>query len=179
MGGLVGIDFRSQQAAFKSINFTFCTTAFVANGGFTALIQNATFEKVGLCADITNGSLGNLVMLDCNADTSGPAVKLRQPVQGVTSRNNQVAIQNLTWTNSINPLVIDDSPDAFQQPLLPTAAHVDTWLFGNVQPGVFRIVETTTTPPKALLGSDGKFLAKAQPKYDAVTADQVVNVKAV
>ena len=39
IGGLLGIDYRSQQASFKGINFKYCTTAFAAKGGYAVLIQ--------------------------------------------------------------------------------------------------------------------------------------------
>ena len=116
------------------------------------------------------------MLLDCTAISSGPTVKLRQSQQTDSSRNNQVAFQNLTTVNSTNPVAIDD----YGNTLVPSQPHVDTWLWGNVQPGVFQNgLWTTTSPPRALLDPKAQLFTKAQPEYDSVPADQVVNIKSV
>ena len=171
-GGSVGINNANQQVNFKNIYFKYCTTAFVGTGGFTVLLQSATFDTCGTGGQMTN-NLGCLVLVDCISINSGPTVNL-QP-SGPSWRNNQIVIENLT-SDSSNPVAVDSGGSQ----LLGPTNHVDTWVYGNADPGWYQpgtAYATQRTP--CLLGSNGKFFAKLQPTYASLSAVDVVNVKAV
>lgn len=171
-GGAVGIDNSNQQVNFKNISFKYCTIAFTGTGGFTALLQGATFETCGLGAQMT-ASLGCLVLLDCTSLNSGPTVKL-QP-SDPSWRNNQVVIENLT-SDSANSVVVD----AGGSQLLGPTTHVDTWVFGNAEPGWYQPgTAYATQRAPSLLTSSGQFFTKLQPTYATLGTADIVNVKAV
>lgn len=171
-GGSIGINNSNQQVNFKNIYFKYCTTAFVGTGGFTALLQNATFETCGTGAQMTN-SLGCLVLLDCISINSGQTVTLQPST--ASWRNNQVVIQNLT-TDQANPIVVV----AGGATLLGRVSSVDTWVHGNAEPGWYQDgTGYTTERAPGLLSSDGKFFTKPQPTYAGISASDVVNVKDV
>jgi glucan 1,3-beta-glucosidase len=171
-GGAVGINSSNQQVNFKNIYFKQCTAAFVGTGGFTALLQGTTFETCGVGAQMTN-TLGCIVLLDCNSINSGPTVVL-QP-SGPSWRNNQVVIENLT-TDQANPVVVV----AGGPPLLGPSKTIDTWVYGNAEPGWYKSgTGYTTQRARALLNPVGKFFTKLQPTYAGTIFSDVVNVKAV
>jgi glucan 1,3-beta-glucosidase len=171
-GGAVGIGTSNQQVNLKNIYFKNCTTAFLGSGGFTALLQGATFETCGAGAQMTN-TLGCVVLLDCNSINSGPTVVL-QPTDP-SWRNNQVVIENLT-TDQANPVVVI----AGGPPLLGPSRTIDTWVYGNAEPGWYQAgTSYATQRTSALLSSDGKFFTKIQPIYAGVSASNIVNVKTV
>ena len=171
-GGYIGITNSNQQVNFKNIYFKYCTTAFVGSGGFTALLQGATFETCGAGAQMTD-SLGCLVLLDCVSINSGPTVKL-QP-SDPSWRNNQVVIENLTSDGS-NPAVVI----AGGAPLVGPENVIETWVWGNAEPGWYQSgTSYSTQRSPGLLNSDGRFFTKQQPTYAGVDPFDFVNVKAV
>ena len=172
LGGAVGINNSNQQVNFKNIYFKYCTTAFLGNGGFTTLLQGATFDTCGEGANMTN-TLGCIVLIDCTSVESGPTVVL-QP-SDPSWRNNQVVIENLI-TDQANPVVVISGGP----PLLGPSEAVDTWVYGNTEPGWFQTgTSYTTQRVSVLLNSDRKYFVKAQPTYAGFSSSDFVNVKAV
>lgn len=55
----------------------------------------------------------------------------------------------------------------------------DTWIWGNVDPGIFQAGKIIKTARSGALLANGKIFTKAQPTYKELTKDEVVNVKAV
>lgn len=178
-GGEFGIVSSNQQVNFKNIYFKDCQTAFSAAGGFTNLIQGATFDTCGLGVDISSKSLASLVLLDSSSINSGPVVKFRDSSNDSGDRNNQIVIENLSHDNS-NPIAIDSAGNE----KLKATANIDTWVWGNVQPGqgepgAYQSGTAYNTQRPSSLLVDGKYFTKAQPTYDEYTTDQFVNVKSV
>ncbi len=176
VGGAVGIRNSNQQVLFKSISFQSCTTALQIKGGFTSVVQGATFDTCGLGIDATGGgAFGSLVVLDSNSINSGPVVKFHDSSNSNGDRNNQVVIENLSFSGN-NPIAID----ANGQTKLANSPSVDTWVFGNVTPGGFQAGQSSTTSRSgSLLGGNGNFFTLPQPTYKEFASDQFVNVKAV
>lgn len=176
---------------FKNISFQFCRTALAFGGGFTAVIQGAIFDTCGLGVDVTGGGqLGSVIILDSTSINSGPVVKFRDTSRDSGPRNNQIVLENLSHAGN-NPVAIAADGSVRLQRINP----LDTWLWGNVDPGIFRTGQTLrfvisdtweaerslanrTTRSTSLL-SNGKFFTKPQPTYKGSTKDQIVNVKAV
>lgn len=173
-GGKVGIKNSNQQVNFKNIYFKYCTTAFDASGGHTALLQGATFDTVGLGIDMTSNGLGSLVLLDSKSTNAGTVVKFHDSSNDGGNRNSQIVIQNLVHDTG-NAIAVDSNNNV----KLAAADKIDTWVWGNVTPGQYTSgTNLTTSPPDALL-SGGKFFTRAQPTYAEYASDQIVNVKAV
>ncbi|PQE14044.1 glucan endo-13-beta-glucosidase protein [Rutstroemia sp. NJR-2017a BBW] len=175
-GGAIGIQNSNQQVNFKNIYFKYCRTAYAATGGFTSLLQNVVFDTCGLGIDLTQGNAnaGNVVLLDSISTNSGTTVKfIESSTQG--PRNNQVVIQNLIHDTS-NPIAVNSNG----QTKLAAASSINTWIWGNAVPGGFQYGQSyTTTRPKALLDSSGKFFTKTAPSYANYAIDQFINVKNV
>jgi hypothetical protein len=170
----VGIKNSNQQVNFKNIYFKYCTTAFEASGGHTALLQGATFDTCGFGIDMTSNSLGSMVLLDSSSINSGTVVKFHDSSNDGGNRNSQLLIQNLSH-NTNNAIAVDSNGNV----KLAAVSHVDTWVWGNVTPGQYETgTSFTTTRPAALL-ADNKYFTKSQPTYAEYGSDQVVNVKAV
>ena len=175
VGGAVGIRNGNQQVNFKNISFQHCTTALAFTGGFTALIQGATFDTCGLGIDAIGGNqLGSVIILDSTSVNSGPTIKFRDSSRDNGPRNNQVIIENLSHLG-VNPVAVAADGSIRLQSIDPS----DTWIWGNLDPGNFQTGKTLRIARSAKLLSDGKFFTKAQPTYTEFTNDQIVNVKAV
>ncbi|KAB8275601.1 pectate lyase superfamily protein-domain-containing protein [Aspergillus minisclerotigenes] len=173
-GGAVGIRNSNQQVNFKNISFKYCTTAFEAAGGHTALLQGATFETCGTGINMTSNSLGSLVLLDSSSINSGPVVRFHDSSNDSGNRNSQILIQNLSHDNS-NAIAVDSKGNI----KLDAVSHVDTWVWGNVTPGQYESgTSLSTSRPDALLANN-KYFTRAQPTYAEYSNDQIVNVKAV
>ena len=173
-GGKVGIKNSNQQVNFKNIYFKYCTTAFQASGGHTALLQGATFDTVGYGIDMTSNGLGSLVLLDSKSTNSGTVVKFHDSSNDSGNRNSQIVIQNLVH-DTANAIAVDSNNNV----KLAAADKIDTWVWGNVTPGQYTTGTSITTSRPDVLLSGGKFFTRAQPTYAEYAADQVVNVKAV
>ena len=89
-------------------------------------------------------------------------------------RNNQVVIENLSHDGS-NPIAIDTNGNT----KLGSTSKIDTWVWGNVDPGNYQTGKTLGTSRSPSLLSNGKYFTMAQPTYGQYAADQFVNVKAV
>jgi glucan 1,3-beta-glucosidase len=146
----------------------------LASGGFTNLLQGATFDTCGLGVDISSGGLASLVLLDSSSINSGPVVKFRDSSNDSGGRNNQIVIENLAHDNS-NSIVIDSNGNE----KLKATANIDTWVWGNVEPGTYQTGTAFQAQRQTSLLLDGKYFTKAQPTYDGYTVDQFVNVKSV
>lgn len=175
IGGVIGIRNSNQQVNFKNISFQYCTTALVAKGGFTMVVQGAKFDTCGLGVDISGaGGFGSVVILDSNSVNAGPVVKFHDSSNDSGNRNNQVVIENLSVSGS-NPIAIDANGNT----KLPNAASIDTWVYGNETPGGYHAGDSLTTPRSGSLLVNGKFFTMPQPTYAEYASDQFVNVKAV
>lgn len=173
-GGKVGIKNSNQQVNFKNIYFKYCTTAFEASGGHTALLQGATFDTVGLGIDMSSNSLGSMVLLDSKSTNSGTVVKFHDSSNDGGKRNSQILIQNLVHDTN-NPIAVDSNNNE----KLASADSVDTWVWGNLTPGQYETgTKFSTSRPDVLL-SNGKYFTRAQPTYAEYASDQIVNVKSV
>jgi glucan 1,3-beta-glucosidase len=174
-GGAVGIQNNNQQVIFKNIYFKYCTTAYVAAGGFNSLLQGVTFDTcgVGIVATATPGH-GDVILLDSESKNSGNTVVFRDSSNDSGDRNNQIVIQNLKHDTN-NPIAVKSTG----QVVLAAQATVTTWVWGNAVPGQY---QTGTTYPNtrapSLLDTSGKFFMKDAPTYAGYAADQIVNVKA-
>ncbi|KAL8849242.1 MAG: hypothetical protein Q9221_005772 [Calogaya cf. arnoldii] len=173
-GGAIGISNANQQILFKDISFKRCITALRQAGGWTAVVQGATIEDCSIGVDITGGSVASLIIIDSTLINSGCMVKFRDSSKDNGDRNHQIILENLDITGT-NPVAIgnDDSVK------LSNRKHVDTWIWGNVNPGVYQTGKTMTTKRSPGLLSNGRFFTMRQPTYQKYTNDQVVNVKAV
>lgn len=173
-GGKVGINNSNQQVNFKNIYFKASTTAFSASGGWSALLQGATFDTVGTGVDMTSNGAGSVVLLDVNSTNSGTVVKFYDSSNDSGKRNSQIVIQNL-----VHDTTNDIAADSNNNVKLAATEKVDTWVWGNVTPGQYETGSNfTTSRPDALL-SNGKYFTRSQPTYAEYAADQVVNVKDV
>ncbi|KAJ5226058.1 hypothetical protein N7468_007283 [Penicillium chermesinum] len=173
-GGKVGIKNSNQQVNFKNIYFKDCTTAFEATGGWTALLQGATFDTVGLGIDMSGNRLGSVVLLDSNSTNSGTVVKFHDSSNDSGNRNSQIVIQNLVH-DTTNDIAVDSNNNV----KLAATDKVDTWVWGNVTPGQYETGSNFTTSRPDVLLSNGKYFTRAQPTYAEYASDQVVNVKSV
>lgn len=174
-GGAVGIRNKNQQVNFKNVSFKFCTTALAQSGGFTVVLQGATVDTCALGVDATGaGQLGAVVILDSTSINSGPMIKFHDSSNDGGDRRDHITIENLSFTGS-NPVAIDSNGAV----KLASIGNIDTWIWGNVNPGTYQTGKTLTTDRSPGLLSNGKFFTMAQPTYKEYTADQVVNVKAV
>ena len=151
VGGAVGIRNKNQQVNFKNISFRYCTTALAFGGGFTAVIQGASFDTCGLGVDATGaGQLGSVIILDSTSVNSGPTIKFRDTSRDSGPRNNQVVIENLSHSGN-NPVAIAADGSTRLQRISP----LDTWLWGNVEPGTFRTGQTLRLVVKETFWMDG------------------------
>lgn len=173
-GGNVGINNSNQQVNFKNVYFKGCTTAFNANGGWSALLQGATFDTVGLGIDMSSNSAGSVVLLDSNSTNSGTVVKFHDSSNDDGKRNSQLVIQNLVH-DTTSAIAVDSNNGV----KLAATDKVDTWVWGNVTPGQYETGSNFTTNRPEVLLANGKYFTRAQPTYAEYAADQVVNVKAV
>lgn len=173
-GGAVGIKNSNQQVNFKNISFKYCTTAFQATGGHTALLQGATFDTCGFGIDMTGNGLGSLVLLDSSSVNSGIVVKFHDSSNDGGNRNSQILIQNLAH-NTNNAIAVDSKGNV----KLGAVSHVDTWVWGNVTPGQYESGTSFSTSRPDILLAGNKYFTKAQPTYAEYGIDQIVNVKAV
>ena len=174
-GGAVGIRNSNQQVNIKNVSFKYCTTAISFPGAHTAVIQGATFNTCGLGIDAsTRSQLGSIAILDSVSTNSGPVVKFYDSSNDSGDRNNQIIIENLSQSGS-NPIAIDSNGNT----KLASSATVDTWIWGNADPGNYQTGHIYTTSRSANLLSGGKFFTMAQPTYAQYASDQIVNVKLV
>ena len=136
---------------FKNISFQFCRTALTFGGGFTAVIQGARFDTCGLGVDATAaGQLGSVVVLDSTSINSGPVVKFRDTSRDNGPRNNQIVLENISHAGN-NPVAIAADGGVRLQRISP----LDTWIWGNVDPGAFQTGQTLRFVP------NGQFRDKA------------------
>ncbi|KFY68822.1 hypothetical protein V496_00777 [Pseudogymnoascus sp. VKM F-4515 (FW-2607)] len=174
-GGAIGIQNSNQQVNFKNIYFNRSSTAYAATGGWTSLLQGVTFDTCGRGVDLTKaGNAGSLVLLDSKSTNSGPVIKFADSSNSNGDRNNQIVIENLEH-DTTNPIAIkaDDTV------ALEAADTIDTWVWGNADPGGYQTgTQYKTIRPDALL-KDGKYFTKEAPTYGEFASDQIVNVKSV
>ncbi|KAL8626631.1 hypothetical protein Q9189_007672 [Teloschistes chrysophthalmus] len=174
-GGAVGIRNNNQQVLFKNISFKYCSTALAQSGGFVVVLQGAKIDTCGLGVDTSGaGQLGSVVILDSTSVNSGPMIKFFDSSHSNGDRKDQIVIENLSFSGS-NPVAI--GMDGAVK--LQNMNNVDTWIWGNVSPGVYQIGKTVTTKRSPQLLSNGKFFTKAQPTYADWTSDKIVNIRAV
>lgn len=175
VGGAVGIRNSNQQVLFKSISFSKCTTGLSLTGGFVAVIQNAIFDTCGLGINGGNGGPpGSIIILDSTSRNSGPVIRYHDSSNDSGDRNNQIVIENLSHDGA-NPIAVDTNGNT----KLGSSSKIDTWVWGNVDPGNFQTGKTLGTPRGSSLLSNGKYFTMTQPTYGEYAADQFVNVKAV
>lgn len=173
-GGKVGIQNSNQQVNFKNIYFKYCTTAYLAAGGFNSLLQGATFDTCGVGINSTSGH-GDVILLDSESKNSGSTVVFRDTSNDSGRRNNQVVIQNLKHDTTNAIAVTSDN-----RVVLAAKSTVDTWVWGNAVPGQYQKGQSyDNTRSQALLDDAGKFFMKDAPTYAGYDKDQIVNVKAV
>jgi glucan 1,3-beta-glucosidase len=133
-----------------------------------------TFDTCGLGVDLTKGDAGSFVLLDSKSTNSGPAIKFTDLSNNSGNRNNQIVIENLQHDTQ-NPIVIksDDSV------ALEAVDTVDTWVWGNADPGNYQTGTQYTTVRSDSLLKDENYFTKDTPTYGQYASDQIVNVKAV
>ncbi|CAL5866717.1 uncharacterized protein PFLUO_LOCUS927 [Penicillium psychrofluorescens] len=173
-GGAIGIKNSNQQVNFKNIYFKSCGTAFDAAGGWTVLIQGAIFNDCGTGINMTENSLGSLVLLDSTSMNSGPVIRFYDSSNDPGGRNNQFTIQNLAHDTD-GPIAVDAEGNV----RLPATRHVDTWNWGTIAPGRYQTGGSWSTTRSESLLVDGKYFTKMQPTYGDFNSDQIVNVKTV
>ncbi|KAL8635578.1 MAG: hypothetical protein Q9228_006943, partial [Teloschistes exilis] len=172
-GGAVGIRNNNQQVLFKDISFKYCTTALAQSGGFVVVLQGARIDTCGLGVDTSGaGQLGSVVILDSNSVNSGPMIKFFDSSNSSGDRKDQIVIENLSFSGN-NPVAIGMDGTV----KLQNMKNVDTWIWGNVSPGVYQTGKTVTTKRSPQLLSNGKFFTKAQPTYADWTSDKIVNIR--
>ncbi|KAJ5101342.1 Pectin lyase fold/virulence factor [Penicillium alfredii] len=174
IGGATGIRNSNQQVNFKNIYFKSCGTGFDAAGGWSVLLQSATFDSCGTGISMTDNGLGSLVLLDSDSTNSGPVVRFHDSSHDTGNQNSQFLIQNLAH----------DSPSAIAVDIqgntrLAATPHVDTWVWGTVVPGKYETGSGWSTKRPESLLSDGKFFIKPQPTYAEYSGTDVINVKTV
>ncbi|KAJ6138710.1 hypothetical protein N7471_005196 [Penicillium samsonianum] len=173
-GGAIGIKNSNQQVNFKNIYFQSCGTAFSAAGGWTVLLQQATFDSCGTGIDMTGNGLGSLVLLDSTSTNTGPVIRFYDSSHDSGNRNSQFLIQNLKH-DTPNAIAVD----AHGNVALAATPHVDTWVWGTVVPKTYQTgVSWKTKRPAALLVGN-KYFTKAQPTYQDYSTGDIVNVKTV
>ena len=139
------------------------------------MLQGATVDTCGLGVDATGaGQLGSVVILDSVSTNSGPMIKFKDSSNASGDRDEQIVIENLSFSGN-NPVAITSDGTV----KLSSIGDIDTWIWGNVNPGNYQTGMTVTTSRSAGLLSNGKFFTMAQPTYKEFSSDQVVNVKAV
>ncbi|KAJ6153636.1 CAZyme family GH55 [Penicillium chermesinum] len=150
-GGATGIINSNQQVNFKNVYFRSCGTAFDAKGGWTVLLQGATFESC-----------------------SGPVVNFHDSSHDNGYQNSQLLIQNLNHDTN-NPIAVGSDGQVH----LAATNHVDTWLWGSLVEGSYETGATHSTQRSAALLANDKFFTKKQPTYAEHSKEDIVNVKAV
>ncbi|KAK7183131.1 hypothetical protein DPSP01_012154 [Paraphaeosphaeria sporulosa] len=171
-GGAIGIQNNNQQVIFKNIYFKFCTTAYVAPGGFNSLLQGVTFDTCGVGIDVTQNH-GDVILLDSESKNSGNTIVFRDSSNDSGNRNNQIVIQNLKHDTN-NPIAVKSSG----QVVLAAQSTVTTWVWGNASPGQYQTgVTYPNSRPQNLLDASGKFFMKDAPTFAGYANDQIVNVK--
>ena len=174
-GGAVGIRNNNQQVIIKGCNFKYCSTGIQFSGGHTALIQGARFDTCSIGVDASvRGGLGSVVLLDSISVNSGPIMKYYDSSHDNGDRNNQIILENVSHDGS-NPMVISTNGGT----KVSGTNHVDTWIWGNIQPGGFASPKTLTTSRPNVLLEKGSFFTIKQPTMSQYSASQIVNVKAV
>ncbi|KAF9741995.1 hypothetical protein PMIN02_007890 [Paraphaeosphaeria minitans] len=175
-GGAIGIQNNNQQVIFKNIYFKYCTTAYVASGGFNSLLQGVTFDTCGVGIDATVSppkGHGDVILLDSESKNSGNTVVFRDSSNDSGNRNNQMVIQNLKHDTN-NPIVVKSNG----QVVLAAQPTVTTWVWGNASPGQYQTgVTYSNSRPASLLDTAGKFFLKDAPTFAGYAKDQIVNVK--
>lgn len=170
----MGIRNKNQQVNFKNISFKFCTTALAQMGGTTMVLQGARMDTCGIGVDTTGASqFGSLIVLDSKSTNSGPMVKFRDSSNDCGDRNQQIIIENLKFSGK-NPVAIGSNNSV----KLASIRNIDTWIWGNVDPGTYQSGKTITTSRSPRLNSNDHFFTMAQPTYKNYTVDRIVNVKA-
>ncbi|KAJ5209231.1 hypothetical protein N7449_003610 [Penicillium cf. viridicatum] len=173
-GGAIGIKNSNQQVNFKNIYFESCRTGFSAAGGWTVLLQHATFDRCGTGIDMTGNGLGSLVLLDSTSTNAGPVVRFYDSSHDSGNRNSQFLIQNLKHDTS-NAIAVDAQGNV----ALAATSHVDTWVWGTVAPETYQTGVSWVTKRPAPLLVDDKYFTKAQPTYQDYSTHDIVNVKTV
>ncbi|KAJ5110445.1 hypothetical protein N7532_000980 [Penicillium argentinense] len=174
IGGATGIKNSNQQVNFKNIRFSYVGTAFAATGGWSVLLQGATFESCGTGVNMTGNGLGSLVLLDSTSTNSGPVILFHESSHDDGNQNSQFIIQNLSH-DSQRPIAIDSKGET----RLPPASHVDSFIWGTRVPGGYEAGKTWVTPESESLLVGGKYFTKSQPTYAEYGGDDIVNVKTV
>lgn len=88
-------------------------------------------------------------------------------------RNQQIVIENLAFSGN-NPVAI--TPDGAVK--LANSTNIDTWVWGNVNPGTYQTGKTLTTKRSPGLLSNSKYFMMAQPTYRDYVIERIANVKA-
>lgn len=139
------------------------------------VLQAAKIDTCGLGVDTSGaGQLGSVVILDSTSVNSGPVIKFFDSSNSNGDRKDQIVIENLSFSGS-NPVAIGMDGAVKLQDM----KNVDTWIWGNVNPGVYQTGKTVTTKRTPELLSNGKFFTKAQPTYADWTSDKIVNIRSV
>ena len=175
-GGAVGIQNSNQQVNFKNIHFDQCTTGYAPTGGYAHLLQNVTFSTCGIGVDMTKGGApGDVVLVDVKSTNSGTAVVYHDSSNDSGPRNYQIVIQNLRHDTTNAIAVTSDGKTT-----LAAAPSIDTWVWGNADPGNYQSgTDYTTTRPDALLDGDKNYFTMDAPTYAGYSAEQILNVKNV
>ncbi|KAL9576360.1 MAG: hypothetical protein Q9212_007166 [Teloschistes hypoglaucus] len=171
-GGAIGIRNNNQQVLFKNISFKYSSTALAQSGGFVVVLQGAKIDTCGLGLDTSGATqLGSVTILDSTSLNSGPLIKFSDSSHSNGDRNHQIVIENLSFSGN-NPVAIGMDGSV----KLQSMKNVDTWVWGNVSPGVYQTGKMVTTKRSPQLLANGKyFFTKAQPTYADWTSDKIVN----
>ncbi|CAI7603253.1 unnamed protein product [Penicillium pancosmium] len=173
-GGATGIINSNQQVNFKNIHFSAVGTAFSAAGGWTVLLQGATFESCGTAVNMTGNGLGSLVLLDSTSINSGTVILFHDSSHDNGNQNSQFIIENLSH-DSQHPIAVDSNGATRLGP----ASHIDTYIWGSRVPGQYEAGKSFITQRSENLLVGGKYFTKAQPTYGEYGGDDIVNVKTV
>ena len=140
-----------------------------------AVIQGASFDTCGLGIDGgTGGPPGSIIIIDSSSTNSGPVIRYHDDSNASGDRNNQIVIENLSHQGT-NPIAVDTNGKT----KLASTSNIDTWIWGNVNPGTFQTGKPLQANRPASLLANGKFFTIPQPTYSDYGRDDIVNVKAV
>lgn len=181
-GGGYGAFFGSQQFTTRNMTFNNVGTAIFMNWNWAWTLKDITINNCNVGVDMATGTtsqtVGSILFLDSTISNTAVGVNTTYATTQ-TGTNGTLIIDNVDMSSGVSIAVKDALTGAT---VLAGNQKVSNFLQGNSYSGttgtaVQEALQSNTTVPSSLLGSNGAVYTRSKPQYETVDVGSFVSVK--
>lgn len=181
-GGGYGAFFGSQQFTTRNMTFNNCNTAIFMNWNWAWTLKDITINNCNVGVDMANGAtsqtVGSVLFLDSTISSTAVGVNTSYATTQ-TGTNGSLIIDNVDMSSGVSIAVKDGLTGST---VLAGNQKVSNFLQGNSYSGstgtaVQKALDSNTTVPDSLLGSNGRVFTRSKPQYETLAVSSFVSVK--